>query len=343
MAYANIIIRNIKPKNNSSAISLDSIISFDMIPTNGDEIDISTLEVKININGMHGNQNYTFNSSSPQVSYTGGSTTGYKLKIDMFPDSEYKFDESSFIKMSINVRNTSGDRAKPVSINYNSVSLDQLEALIDLLSEVMEVTVDRELGRFIDNGTTVSFTWDNWSVIEEPLIYKNDVLLTSGYAVNKQTGIVTFDVPLRTTDPVDRIEADYKHGVFTQSELINFMEIGLAEYNAQPRHSSWNLQNAPAQAQAAIIIGGAYWAICALLLGLINQQSRIRWGNEDNWDKVQSMLTTLKENYKSSVQKLFEAKKLVLAQPLGIVIPQYVLPGARSRFFRYLYKEGGSM
>ena len=343
MAYANILVRNVKPKPSSDSIALDSIISFELVPYNGDIIDLMTLSIKIEISSSgQSKRYYLLDKDSPQIKWTGDNTTGFRIKIDMFPNSDLKFDEKSNIILTINVNNSNTLKMRQERIIYNTVRLDQLDALMDLLSEVMEVTVDRELGR-IENETTVSFTWDNWSTVEDPKIFLNDVLLESGYTVDRQKGIVTFDSPLRINNPIDRVEADYKHGVFSQAQLINFMEIGMAEFNAQPRQSNFTIKNAPAYAQAAVILGGAYYAICAILMGLINQQSRVRWGDENTWDKVQGILTTLKENYKSSVTKIYESKKLRLAQPAAIVVPEWTLPGGRSRFFRYLYKEGGSM
>lgn len=343
MAYANILVRNIKPKHGSTSIALDSIISFELSSYNEDIIDLDTLSIKLEISSTgQSKRYYLLNSSSPQIKWSGDNISGYKFKIDMFPNSDLKFDEKSNVTILINVNNTDGLKMRQFSINYSTVRLDQLDALMDLLSEVMEVTVDRELGR-IENENTVSFTWNNWSTVEEPKIYLNDELLTDGYIIDRQKGVVVFENPLRTGNPTDRVEADYKHGVFSQAQLINFMEISMAEFNAQPRQTNFNIKNAPAYAQAAVILGGAYYAICAILMGLINQQSRVRWGDEQTWDKVQGILTTLKENYKTSVTKIYESKKIRLAQTAAIVTPEYTLPGSRSRFFRYLYKEGGSM
>jgi hypothetical protein len=343
MAYANILVRNENPKDKFDSVPLNSKFSFDLVPYNGDIIDIDTLTINVEVKSQN-TQKYTFtNTSTENITLTGSETVGYKVVIDISPSFDIKFNEKSQIEIKIEVSNSLAVAMKRVTFTYRTLRLDQMEALMDLLSEMTEVCVYQEQGRILDEGNEVSFTWDNWSAIEDPVIYKNDIIVSTGFTIDKTNGKLIFSTPLKYTDPTDRIEADYKHGVFTQEQLVNFMKIGLSVYNSYPRASNYSIQGAPVSAQAAIILGGAYYAICSILAGLINQQSRVRWGDEQGWEKAQQIMQTLKENYKGSLDKIYEMKKMKLAQPMAIVLPEYSLPGGRSRFFRYLYKEGGSM
>lgn len=345
MATANILIRNPYPRNNSSSIPLDTIFTWDLIPFEGAILDMSTLTIKVTITGGTTNatevHNYTSTSTEFSTESGGSTTIGYSCKLDLFPSYDINFDESQSITIKINIDDTLGNSMRETTLSYTTVRRDQLDALKDLLSELTEIHVYRENGRIDSAGTTVQYTYPNWNSDFTPTIYKNGVILTTGYTVNKSNGYLTFSSALRHHEIFDSIEADYRFSVFTDKELINFMYIGLAYFNAMRRTTSYTLNTASAGAQAAILYGGAYNAINFILISMLNQQFRVKWGDE--WKELSSTLASLRDIYKAAIDKIAEEKKYRLAGTSAISVPEYSLPGGRSRFFRYLYKEGGNM
>lgn len=346
MAYATILVKNVTPRENDRAIPLTTIFSFDLVPYNGVTLDMSTFSVAVRISGgpTRITEHLTFTSASPQVtlSSTGSTTVGYTIKIDCFTGYDTNFDDQQEIQLRIDVDDTDGNAMRQVRLEYRTVRRDQLDAFSDLLSEVTEISVYKEPGRLDSTGTIVNFTYKNWSPTFTPVVYKNSIIITSGYTINKLEGKITFSSALRHAEIVDLIEVDYKFSVFSESELISFMYAGLAYFNAAPRHTSYALSGAPASAQAAVLYGGAYNAINAVLWGFLNQQSRVKWG-ETEWKDLASILQSMRDSYKAEMDKILEFKKLRLPGISAVVGAEYSLPGSRSRFFRYLYKEGGNM
>lgn len=340
--FANIIIRNLKPRDKSDSIALNTVFSFDLIPFGGDEIDITTLYMSLkvtNTNIQSQNYNFTYNDTY-NVTTIGDQQKGYRVSLDISPDYDTKFDSNSNIELKISVNNTAGTPMRRAIYHFSALNLSNIESLMDLLSEVTEISVLAEQGRISADGKTVTFTWDNWSLIEDPVVYKNDVIITSGFRINKSRGHIVFDSPLRNGDPTDRVEADYKHGVFTQEQLVRFMEKGIAVYNAYPRQTNYGIKNAPIYARAALEIGGAYFALSAILNGLINQQSLVRWGDPDKRSEIEGIIKSNMSEYKAILDKIYEMKKLRLAHPLSMVLVEYTLPGGRSRFFRNIFGTG---
>lgn len=349
MAYANILIKNIFPRENNRSIPLDAIFKFDLVPFNGATLDMSTFSVAVRISGgpTAVTQNIIFAQGDSGLVLSGNDTDGYSVSLDVFSNFDVNFDDQQTIVLTINVSDaeTIPNPMRQVRLKYHTVRRDQLDAFKDLISEVTEISVYREQARINADGTVATFTYRNWNWDFDPVVYKNGLIMESGYSVDKLTGKITFDTALDTyqdSEVIDVIEADYKFSVFTDSELISFMYTALTYFNAAPRHSSYSLSSAPASAQAAILYGGAFNAINAILWGFLNQQSRVKWG-ETEWKDLQGMLQSMRDVYKGEMDKIIEYKKLRLPAIGAIAVPEYSLPGSRSRFFRYLYKEGGNM
>jgi hypothetical protein len=343
MPYAKIIIKNFSPDRNTDFIPLDTVFSFFIIPNNSEEIDISTLEISVKIDSDSERQTYNFtNSSSNNITITGTSTNGYDVTLDVFPSFFKKFDSDSDIDIKINVKNTDGLSMKEKNFSFKVLSISNLESFMDLLSEVTEISVYSEQGRIDKDGYIVNFTWKNWSLLEDPVIYKNDIQIKNGFTINKKEGKLVFANQLRTGDPVDVITADYKHGAFTQEQMVGFMNQGLSLYNSYPRQTSYVIRNSPYYARAAVEIGGAYFALSAILNQLINQQTSIRWGEKEDLSRIEGILKSNMTEYKSIVDKMGEAKLKILASSKFIVMPTFNLPGGRSRFFRNVFTSGGA-
>lgn len=353
MAYAKIYVKEIKPLSDDNSISTETVFSFKLTPYDGDTINTSTLSIRVTINGSMGQRIVTLTDASPEITLTA-SGDSYKVEIDMDPDNPVNFNSGDQITLQVDVQNSIGDSMKRFTTGYGVVNESQLEAFIDLTSTFTEVTSNFEPGRLTIDGAKANFTWKNWVNTFTPEIYKNGMLIDSGYTVNYTDGYLNFNPSLSTgfnkTDsfnsslyePGDIINANYKYSCFSVKELISFMKIGLAEFNANYPASQFNITSNDPFAKAAALIGGSYYLYNAVVSGFINQQWRVQWG-EDNWKDSVDIAKTMKENTKGVFEKIKESKRHRLAQgTIGIIVPEFSLTGGRSRFFSYLYGSGGT-
>lgn len=351
MAFAEITVKDISPKENDVAISLDTIFSFRLFPVgNGTSIDIDTLsiEVKETTHG-HGTNTYTFTNSSSQVTVTT-SGNSYKVEVDVDPDGSNKFSSRSTVVLTVNVSSTGALAMRQFKANYKTVDINQLSALIDVTSTFTEIGINYEQGRINLGGTTCSFTYNNWVQTVVPVVFLNDIpQSSSGYSINYTDGKIIFNPALssgyNTTDifttslyaPPDRVNCDYFYSCFSNQQLISFMKMGLTYFNANYPISNYTLTSSDPGAIAAAVIGASYYLYNSVVAGFLNQQWRVQWGEEE-WHDLIGVATTMKENTSKILEEIKEAKKHTLTKNIiGIVTTDYTLPGGRSRMFRSMF------
>lgn len=304
----------------------------------------------LSISGGKDSIQLTLNSSSaPDVTTSGTATEGYNVEIRPLSGTEYTLPSRATVTLKINVSNTLGEAAKTRMFKWVTADLEMLTALNDLLSEVTEVTVMYEQGRISADGNQVNFTWQNWNPDFEPRVYKNGILITTGFTIDYVTGVIDFDSSLDSgvpdADPdadwdvVDTINCDYKFSVFTDAQLLSFVSVAIGQFNSSNPSTAYNLTNAPPHALAAAIVGGAYFALNSIVIGFVNQQSRVKWG-ETEWQALASTLSGNMGVYKERFEFIMAQKKFRLPRSFSIVFPEYSLPGGRQRFTNYLFKHG---
>lgn len=351
MANAQIQVKELFPLANDQSIGKDTIFTFRLFPMSGTTIDITTLAVSIIVSGSNGNFTYTLGYNDSEVTYTSNGSS-YNIEIDVDPDG-INFSSKESVTLKINVSDSDGNAMRQLTTSYMVADDEQLGALKELTEQFTEISINNEEAR-IYNASTATFTWDNWNSDKDIYVYKNNMRITSGYSINYLQGKITFDPDISTgynkTDifnssfyqPIDIITADYNYSLFTDAELIKFLKIALSEYNAQKPQTGYSISFRNSAVQGSILIGAAYYLYNAVVAGFINQQWRVQWGEEEEWEKALEIAKTEKENMKSRWEFLLEAKSKKLAHPMGIVVPEYTLPGGRSRFFTYLFGQGGT-
>ena len=84
-------------------------------------------------------------------------------------------------------------------------------------------------------------------------------------------------------------------------------------------------------------------AIRSMLLSLMFQETQLVYGGADAAKNAFSQLESLKKNYEETWTKGLEQKKNGPYTGLTkmVVVPEYTLPGGRSRWFRNLFSTGG--
>jgi len=78
------------------------------------------------------------------------------------------------------------------------------------------------------------------------------------------------------------------------------------------------------------------------MMDILFQEPTKIFGGPERANQVFTQMDTLKKNYEDFLTKLLEQKKY---QPYAgltktVTVPEYTLPGGRSRWFRYLFKGG---
>lgn len=354
MANANILVKELYPVNGDNSISKETVFSFRLAPAGiSTTIDISTLAIEVKVTTRNGTFTYTLTNSSDEVTVVQKGNS-YAVEVDVDPDGATNFDSQNTVTLKINVDDSDGNSMRTYNAAYRVINSNQLTALVDLTSSFTEIPINYEQGRISLDGSETTFTYNNWMPTIDPIVYKNDIMIGGGYTVNYTLGKLTFNPVLSSgynkTDifntalyePIDRINCDYRYSVFTTSQLISFMRAGLADFNSSYPLSNYTLSTPNQAVQGAALLGGAYYLYNAVVAGFINQQWRVQWG-EESWQEAADVAKTMKENTKGVFERIIEAKRHTLAKGVqGIVIPQYTLPGGRSRFFTYLFGMSGT-
>ena len=179
------------------------------------------------------------------------------------------------------------------------------------------------------------FTFPNWNQTVGTKIYRNNSLITSNLTIDYFNGSITFDNALL---PEDRINADYNFKWFTEKEEIAFLQQGVNVANLYPPVSNYSLYNVPGIYQIIVILKAAIDAIRVLMLSINFQEPAQVFGGLEEAERRFSQLETLKRNYEEELTKYLEQKKYGPYPRTTIIsVPEYTLPGGRSRWFRAMF------
>lgn len=226
-------------------------------------------------------------------------------------------------------------------IGQGSITLREVatrDFLESLIRESMAIPVfDEPLSWRDTTRTHGELTFPRWNQIAGAKIFRNQQLMDTGYTIDYLRGRVDFDVPVSEHT---QITATYNFRWFEDEELDSFIEQGVNEYNIWPPQTSYTVNNIPDTWLIAGIYGAAVNAIRRLLFGTIYQQPVKVYGTMERAEKVFSQLESLKKNYLEERDKLLEQKKFGPYAGLtkSVTVPEFTLPGGRSRWFRYLFK-----
>lgn len=349
MSYANILVKEISPISGNMAIPLDTIFQFKLVPYNGSTINIETLEIEVKIqSSAQGTITYNFTHDSPEATYVGIGDT-YSISVDVDAENSINFNSNDVITISIDIEDVLNASMRTFYLSYKTIDMNQISAFQDLTRHFTDIIINQEEGRLNYAGTVATFTWQNWLTTVEPEVFINDLLSDgSGYTVDYTNGKITFASALSTGrnkvdsndatlyEPIDRVNTNYRYSCFTIGQMVSFMDMALKEFNANYPMSNYSITSTHTAAKAAMILGGSYYLYNNILSGFINQQFRVQWGEEE-WKDLIDVARTMKENTKEVFKNIIESKKHVLANPQGIIVPEYTLPGGRSRFFSFVF------
>ena len=219
---------------------------------------------------------------------------------------------------------------------YSQRKIAFRSALEKYLICAQRIPVYYEQSRPSRDKKTFQFTFDKWNQSTGLRVYRNKEVVNEGYNVDYFNGTITFD---NTLLDQEIINADYNFKWFSDEELDTFLNTSIQNLNLFPPASAYALDNVPDRYISAVIYGAAKDALRQLLMCLQFQQPQIVFGGPDNAKSAFSNLESLKQNYEKDWDKLTEQKKYGPYAGLtkGIIVPEFTLPGGRSRWFRYLY------
>jgi hypothetical protein len=140
--------------------------------------------------------------------------------------------------------------------------------------------------------------------------------------------------------PYDTVYVSYSVKLLTYEQMNSALYMALQAINAQPGASKYqSVSLAPFWWEPAIVYGATFYLIRALLVSLTSRQRRLLLEDPDS--KIIDDLRQTSTMYKEEFDKMLEKLPIsVLPGIRSIVVPEFNMPGGRSRFFRYIWNLG---
>jgi hypothetical protein len=146
-------------------------------------------------------------------------------------------------------------------------------------------------------------------------------------------------------DPVeihsyDNVLVSYSIKMITNDHMNSSLYMALQAINSQPGASKYRtVSAAPYFYDPALVYGAAYYILRSLLTSLTNRQRRLLIEDPDAriTDDIRQSATMYKEDFEKMLEKLPIATYPGIR---AVVVPEFNMPGGRSRFFRYIWNIG---
>ena len=138
----------------------------------------------------------------------------------------------------------------------------------------------------------------------------------------------------------DTVFVSYHVKAFTTDMMNSALYMALQMINSQPGASKYSsVSNVPFYYDPALIYGAVYFLLRSLLVNLTQRQKRLLLEDPDKSiiSDIRETSKMYQEDFKELLKKLPTA---VYPGIRGIVVPEFNMPGGRSRFFRYIWNIG---
>ncbi len=364
-------IRNFYPLNNAGNVPIDSNVNFDIVATNGDQIDINSLEIEILTtsridqtigstvysiipSGYEYGYNYAtagdvqdyFDAINGAISYSG---TAIFIHVDL--NIAQPFELGQTVQVIVRLADTNANSMTPYVINFYTLYMNLISDFETIFLEYAQnIPVYHEILKKNNetSPTIYSSAFKNFNRKPDVIVRYNQYIIDKAgtsfsppFTVDYENGKIIFNEPL---DYNDEIDISYKFKFFTNDQINGFFNQASAYWRMQaPFGGASNIYSATSTERFAIMIGAAVFAFRSLILSLAFQEPRLIFDNhswEDGWSKVLELFKSLSEAYSKDWEVLIAAKKLRLPKIASVIGQDYALPGGRSRMFRYMYKSG---
>lgn len=229
------------------------------------------------------------------------------------------------------------DRDKNNRSMYFGISAEVRDTLETYIRCTQRIPVYWEQAMQTADRSTCYFTFPRWNQSAgKTKIFRNDNIITEGIEIDYFKGRVSFDTPLSS---YDKVFAQYNFQWFSEDDLNQFLLTAIRNFNTFPPQTTYSFSTLPDTWRGVVMYGAAIDAIREMLMCLQFQEPRLIF---EDADRAFQNLETLKKNYEDMWSKLTENKKLgpYVGLTKTIVVPEFTLPGGRSRWFRHVFKSG---
>lgn len=259
-------------------------------------------------------------------------TTGlYKLRID------YTVEQTSGAVTEVLSENFVVSEADPTTLVVNPTVIAYRSFVESLIGYSQRIPVFNEIGRLNNARTKAIFSFPRWNQPARVRVLINGEPKTTGFDVNYLKGEIDFNNALST---VDEVTTSYNFRWFMDEEIDSFLATAVEFFNQFPPHSAYSLTSLPARYSITASLQAAVFCLRRLIMDLHFQEPAKVFGGMDRADKLTGSLDSLKKNMEEDLHLLYEQKKYqpYLGLTKTVTVPEFTLPGGRSRWFRYLFK-----
>lgn len=244
-------------------------------------------------------------------------------------------------------------------------------ALAFQIRDLLTIPIYDEEGLFNESRTTANFAYANWNYSPRPEIRitgaiddtesfitlsENEVIYSTKktgenyinglkYKMNYNGTVFFLDEnnnPI-SLDSYDYVYASYNVRLFTSDEMNNALYMALQDINAQPGTKKFSGVSAvPSYYDPGLITGASYYLLRGLSIRLTQRETRLliqdaEQGSFNTVEMIQDSMKTYKEDFDNFLKTI---GKTHYPTAQSIVTPEFMMPGGRSRFFRYIWKGG---
>ncbi len=207
---------------------------------------------------------------------------------------------------------------------------------IPVFHEPARLNATRNIAKLTYPGGVKSGPWNQAAGVE---VLVNNIERTSGFNVDYLNGTISFDNAL---DQHDQVLVSYNFRWFRDEELNMLIRRSIDLFNNWPPHSAYTIASIPERYGIAVFWGAAVDALRRWLMDMQFQEPNKIFGSLERAQTIFGQMDTLKKDYEEWLEKILEQKKLqpYVGLTKTVTVPEFTLPGGRSRWFRYLFKGG---
>ena len=226
-----------------------------------------------------------------------------------------------------------------LALKMSNKGVDMIKALkTNLVYDVANIPIYDELAHVISD-TELSFGFGNWVDTFKPILRNSIRNIGTGWT-NDMNGRISLSTAM---DPEDQFYASYHFSYFSDQEYFSFLNEGLYAMNAVPpaTEAYSRIASMPFVWRYPVALYGAIQALRRLIMATTMQEKQLIWGEApqraaEAYERYNGLLSEYLEIWKEVKS---DAKSKKLPGMAIYVQPEYTLPGGRSRWFRYLYKN----
>lgn len=208
--------------------------------------------------------------------------------------------------------------------------------LESLIGYAQRIPVFNETARFNKSRNLTKMTFPRWNQTAGVRVYVNNEIRETGFSINYLKGELTFD---RAVPTYDEVMVDYNFRWFKDDELDQFIQQGINVVNIWPPQTSYTINSIGDTWLITAEYSAAINAIRRFMFDLQFQEPTKVFTGIQKAAEVFKNFAELKKNYEEEMFKMLEMKKHFpyIGLTRMVTVPEFTLPGGRSRWFRYLF------